>query len=125
MFPFTFRAKRKPTSGTVRVEPVRVKVYGLFWQSRRRYVIQAILELGYAVGLLILWWLKLRPMCQSMMKADVELPPYMWVFIAVLNELPWILLIATAIKAFEMWIILRRFTEKEAEQLAKKTNTSP
>jgi hypothetical protein len=107
------------------VEPVRVKLYGLIWQTRRRYVIQSILEVGWGIGLLILWWFKLRELCQSLMKSDAVLPTYMYLTVAVLNELWCILPILGVYKAFEMWIVLRRFTQKEAQQLAKPTEPSP
>jgi hypothetical protein len=107
------------------VEPVRVKVYGLFWQTRRRYVLQSIFGLGYGVALLILWLAAWRGMYEKLMRWDLDLPTYMKVTVAILNQLPWILLAAAAIKLFEMWIVLRRFTQKEAEQLAKRPATSP
>ena len=107
------------------MEPIRVKVYGLVSQTRRRYVLQSIFGLGYGVALLILWW-KLWPgMRENLTRPDLQLPTHMIVTVAVLNELPWILLIVAAIKAFEMWIVLRRFAQKEAEQLAKATEVSP
>jgi hypothetical protein len=108
------------------VEPIRVKVYGLFSQTRRRYILQSIFGLGYGVALLILWW-KLWPGLRETLtrRPDVQLPTHMIVTVAVLNEVPWILLIVAVIKAFEMWIVLRRFAQKEAEQLAKTTQTSP
>jgi hypothetical protein len=107
------------------VEPVRVKVYGLFWQTRRRYVLQSIFGLGYGVALWILWLYLWPGMRQQLTRWDIELPTYMIVTVAVLNELPWILLAAAVIKLFEMWIVLRRFTQKEAEQLAKTPASSP
>jgi hypothetical protein len=114
-----------PKSGTVRVEPVRIKVYGLFWQTRRRYVLQSIFGLGYGVALLVLWFAAWPGMYKQLTRWDVDLPAYMRVTVAVLNELPWILAAAAVIKLFEMWIILRRFTRKEAEQLAKPPASSP
>jgi hypothetical protein len=107
------------------VEPVRVKVYGLIWQTRRRYVVQSILGLVYGVGLLVLWLIVWPGMFKNLKRPEVDLPTYMKVTVAILNELPWVLLIVAAIKLFEMWIVLRRFTEKEAKQLAKTTETSP
>ena len=105
--------------------PVRVKVYGFVSQTRRRYILQSIFGLGYGIALLILWW-KLWPTYrQNLLRADLDLPTHMIVTVAVLNQLPWILLSAAAIKGFEMWIVLRRFAQKEAEQLAKATETSP
>ena len=100
------------------MEPVKVKVYGLFWQTKRRYVVQSIIGIVYGVGLLIIWWLKWKPFRETLLRPDAPMPGWMIVTIIVLNELPWILLITAVIKAFEMWIILRKFKAKEAEQLA-------
>jgi len=107
------------------VEPVRVKVYGLFWQTRRRYVLQSLFGLGYGVALWILWLIEWPEMSTKLNRWDIDLPTYMKVTVAILNVLPWILLAAAAIKLFEMWIVLRRFTRKEVEQFAKKKAPSP
>ena len=107
------------------MEPVREKVYGLFWQTRRRYILQSIFGLGYGAGLFVLWLYVWPGMRQTLTRPEIELPTYMIVTVAVLNELPWILLVVGAIKLFEMWIVLRRFTQKEAEQLAKSRARSP
>src|SRR5262249_46920661 len=104
------RALRGLASGTVRVEPVRVKVYGLFWQTRRRYVLQSIFGLGYGVALLIVWLAVLQGKCAELMRPDIDVSTSMKVIVAILNQLPWILLATALIKLFEMWIVLRRFT---------------
>src|SRR6476659_9227716 len=39
------------------VEPVRVKVYGLFSRTRRRYLIEAVTGAGFGLILFVAWWL--------------------------------------------------------------------
>ncbi len=107
------------------MEPVRVKVYGLFWQTRRRYVLQSLFGLGYGFVMLILWLAFWPEMYKKLNRWDIDLPAYMRVTVAILNVLPWILLAAALIKLFEMWIVLRRFTRKEVERLARKKAPSP
>jgi hypothetical protein len=105
------------------VEPVRVKLYGLIWHTRRRYLVHSIMGLGAVVGVLIVWWLGWPRLRHNLELFD--LPTHMAVTVAVLNQVPWIMLVAVTIKAFEMWIVLRRFAQKEAERLANSTKTSP
>lgn len=116
---------QRPVTGTVRVEPVRIKLYGLFWRTRRGYVVQSIVELIYAAGLLLIWLLKWRSFRDQLMLQEMDHATYILVILAVLNEVPWILLIAVTIKIIEMWIILRRFAEKQAQQLANSTKHLP
>ena len=104
------------------MEPVRVKVYGLVWHTRRRYVLQSIFGLGAVAGVLILWWLGWQRLRDNL--TQLELPPHVKLTVAILDQVPYIMLVAVAIKAFEMWLVLRRFSRKEAERLAKQTQPS-
>jgi hypothetical protein len=93
-------------------EPVRVKVYGLFALTRRRYLRQAatgLLSLGF---LLVAWWLSWPSLRQPLDK--LELPPTMSWIVAVLNRVPWILLGAGLYKCIEMWLVLRAYARREA-----------
>jgi hypothetical protein len=107
------------------VEPVRIKLYGLFTRTRRAYILQSMVELLYAAGLLLIWWLKWPSFREHMTHQEMDHPTYILVILAVLNEVPWILLLAVTIKIVEMWIILRRFAEKQAQQLADSTKHLP
>jgi hypothetical protein len=106
-------------------EPVRVKLYGLFSRTRRRYVVGSILELGYAAALLIVWVLAWPHYWAILKGRGDQLPTSMMVTVAVLKNLPLIMVAAVAIKAFEMWIVLRLFARKEAERLAAYNQPSP
>ena len=106
------------------MEPVRVKVYGLFAWTRRRYFVQSVLDFVSGAAVLLFWLLVWPGMKQNVMRFDPP-PTHLIVVVAVLDQVPWILLAATAVKVFEMWIVLRRFARKEAEQLAAPPKASP
>ena len=107
------------------MEPVRVKVYGIYSHTRRSYVVQAIFGLGAVAGLLIAWWFGWQELRQKLTQPTVTLPTFMYVTIAVLDKVPWILGAITLIKVFEMWIVLRRFARKEAELTINTNQSSP
>lgn len=85
---------------------------------------QSIFDYASGVAAMILWF-SVWPGLRASWTKKPNLPSYMLTEVAFLDQVPWILLIAGAIKLFEMWIILRRFTKKEAEQLAKTSAPSP
>jgi hypothetical protein len=93
------------------VEPIRVKIYGLVPRTRRRYLIESALALGFTTVLFIAWWLGWPVLHQRF--AQQELPPFVQVVRFVLEWAPEILLVALAIKLVEMMIVLRCFTHRE------------
>jgi hypothetical protein len=102
------------------VEPVRVKVYGLFSRTRRRYVIEAALGTVFGLILLIAWWLGWPHLRQRL--DALELPPFLQLTVAVLDWTPWILLGAVMWKGMEVLIVLRSFARKGAR--TRITNSS-
>src|SRR5581483_5896968 len=103
----------KTTTGTVRVDPVRVKVYGLFAWTRRRYVVQSVLDFVAGAAVLIFWLFAWPGMKRNVMRFENP-PTYLQVIVAILDQMPWILLATVAVKVLEMWIVFRRFAQKEA-----------
>jgi hypothetical protein len=96
------------------VEPERVKVYGLFPRTRRRYLIETAVGAFFALFLLAAWWFgwpRLRPRL-----VHRELPPLLRVTVAVLDQTPSILLAAVLWKGMEVYFVLRAFARKEAQQ---------
>ena len=103
------------------MEPVRVKLYGLFRMTKRRYVFQAVLGVALAVILLIGWYvtwpgphglgarLKQPP-------PGVPVSPQLAVLIAIMDNLPWIVLAALAYQAAEAYLVLGLFARKETGQ---------
>ena len=85
---------------------------------------QSVLDFVSGAAVLLFWLLVWPGMKQNVMRFDPP-PTHLSVVVAVLDQVPWILLAATAVKVFEMWIVLRRFARKEAEQLAAPPKSSP
>jgi hypothetical protein len=94
------------------VEPVRVKVYGLFSRTRRRYVIEAATGAVFGLLLFAAWWLGWPHWRQRLVA--LELPPFLRLIVAILDRTPWILLGAALWKGMEVLIVLRSFAHKEA-----------
>ena len=93
-------------------EPVRVKVYGLFPLTRRRYLSQAFFGIVALVTMLVGWFLSWPRLRGHLSQAT--LPPAMRVTVAVLDQVPWILLATAALKGLETFVVLRCFARKEA-----------
>jgi hypothetical protein len=106
------------------MEPVRVKVYGLFWRTRQRYLIDSAIGLACLLALFIAWfpgWPHLKARIETIEKSRIEngepgLPTYMQITVAVLDVLPLVLTATALFKCLEMFIVLRAFARKEAEQ---------
>jgi hypothetical protein len=96
------------------VEPVRVKMYGLFSLTKRRYLGQAV---SGAIGAAIVfggWFFAWPPMYRTL--TQHELPPSFFreMIVVVLSNVPWILLAALVYKAIEVYVVLQIFGRKEA-----------
>jgi hypothetical protein len=103
------------------VEPVRVKVYGLFSRTRRRYLIEAATGAVFGLLLFAAWWLGWPHLRQRLVNLD--LPPLLRLIVAVLDRTPWILLGAALWKGMEVLLVLRAFAHKEARiQLTNSSN---
>jgi len=104
------------------VDPVCVKVYGLFSLTRGRYLRQAVY--GYAALALVLlgWWTGWPFLAMHFEKID--LPGWMCVTVAILSHAHWLLLGVAGWKALEMWFVLRAFARKEAAAAAN-SETKP
>jgi hypothetical protein len=105
------------------MEPVRVKLYGLFWRTRQRYLIDSGIGLVVLAAMVIGWfsgWPALKEKLDVIELHRIQtgkpaMPPYMQLTVAVLDVLP-IVLVATALfKGMEMYFVLQQFARKEAE----------
>ena len=94
------------------MEPVRVKVYGLFALTKRRYLTQAVAGVVFACVILVGWWFGWPPLRDRLTRH--ELPAAMGLIVAVLNNAPWIVLAAVAFKLIEVFFVLRAFARKES-----------
>jgi hypothetical protein len=106
------------------MEPVRVKVYGLFSRTRKRYLLDSAIGLAALLAVFIAWfpcWPPLKERIDTIEKFRVEkgesgLPTYMQITVAVLDVLPLVLTATGLFKCLEMFLVLRSFARKEAEQ---------
>src|SRR5215472_4192427 len=78
------------------VEPVRVKVYGLFPRTRRRYVLEAVTGAVFGLFLFVAWWRGWPQLRQRLVA--LELPPLLRGIVAILDQTPRILLAAAVWK---------------------------
>ena len=113
------------------MEPVRVKVYGLFSLTKRRYVSQAVAGVVGAVVVFVGWFFAWPPMRDRLTRPDLPPSSFREMIVAILSNVPWILLAALVFKAVEVYIVLSIFGRKEAAAAAKTpasgqgTTTSP
>src|SRR5262249_53597038 len=103
--------------------PVRVKVYGLFPRTRRRYVTEALVGGLLLLAALVAWWLG-WPELEARLK---RLPQVRGVVVTetVLANVPGTVLAAAVLKCLELIVVLRRFTYKEALQRARDPQPQP
>ena len=96
------------------MEPVRVRVYGLLSLTKRRYLMQAALGVVAAVLLLAAWYFAWPPLALRLKRPELPPSEFRTVLVAVMDNVPWIVLAALAYKAAEVWVVLRLFARKEA-----------
>jgi hypothetical protein len=95
------------------VEPVRIKLYGLFSMTRRRYIAQLIVFGLLLVVVLSAWfirWLAIRDSIQNLNNPSLD-----WV-VTLLDLTPWFVLIVAVLQVIEAWFVLRAFARKQAAQ---------
>lgn len=95
------------------MEPVRIKLYGLFSMTRRRYVTQLIVAVFVVVLYISFWWL-----VWPGMRAQLEgIPdPAAARVVAVFDAIPYILLGVGLLQAIEAVFVLRMFRARDAQQ---------
>ena len=94
-------------SGDFTVEPVRVKVYGLFSLTKRRYLSQAATGVVFAVLILAGRWFGWAPLSKRL--ADAPASALRDFLVVVLGNVPWIVLAVLVYKAIEVFFVLRAF----------------
>ena len=94
--------------------PVRVKLYGLFSMTRRRYLAQLVLALVLSATLLLGWWLywpSVRGALEDSHSEVLDSVVRFW------NVAPFLILGIVVLQMIEAWIVLRQFRRNEAEQV--------
>lgn len=99
------------------MEPVRVKVYGLFSVTKEKYILQLVLTVLFA-GLLVY-------IAQSAPRMDQrQAPPEYAALVWYLDRAPYVAAAILGLVTVEAYFVFRAFARKEAEQraaLARKT----
>ena len=101
------------------MEPVRVKVYGLFSRTRRRYLVEALTGAVLGLILFLAWWLGWPTLRQRLTTLRSSVPVAMGRRDT--RPRPWILLGAALWKGMEVLFVLRSFARKEASNRIKET----
>ncbi len=97
------------------MEPVRIKLYGMFWMTRRRYMAQLIVGGLLVVLLLSVWfihWLTVREQAKALDSPELAR------IVALLDLTPFVVLVIAALQAVEAYFVLRAFARKQAAALA-------
>jgi hypothetical protein len=102
------------------VEPLRVKVYGLFSITRRRYVAQLVVASVLIAVLLAVWVVRRLTLHEQALKVPALAP-----LVNLFDLLPWIALGLGALQAIEAWFVLRAFARKQAARAAADQPVSP
>jgi hypothetical protein len=93
--------------------PVRVKLYGLFWLTRRGYYVLLGLEVLLLVVVLLIW----AQMAPARMEEDagpvLRFRAWFW------NNVPWFVLAAVLLETIEIWFVLQKFAREEAARRAR------
>jgi hypothetical protein len=114
----TTQARQEPRP---RPAPVRIRLYGMFTVTRRGYLMQTTVSL-VLLGVLLVLWLR-RPPLPPM--APKEMTPGLAWLVWLLNALPWLVLVMTALLVLEAVWVLRRFAREEARQKAPLSEKPP
>jgi hypothetical protein len=101
------------------MEPPRVNLYGLVPVTYRRYVVQSVIEWVGLVALLAAWFWGWPILAKRL--APHQLPPTMTVIMAILRNVPWLVLGLAVFKCIEMYFVLRAFRRKAIPS----TSTTP
>ena len=95
------------------MEPVRVRVYGLFPLTKRRYLGQAVAGVVATLLVFVGWWFAWPPMRDRLTRPGLPPSAIRDVIVAVMNNVPWILLAVLVYKGIEVFFVLRAFARKE------------
>jgi hypothetical protein len=99
------------------MEPVRVRLYGLFPVTRRSYLMQ-VAAVVVMLGLLVAVRLSLAPDLPLLLEKK-DLPWHFQVGLALLLNMHWIALGLAVWLGVEVYLVLRLFARKEAEGKGK------
>jgi hypothetical protein len=96
-------------------EPVRIKLYGLFPTTRRRYVAQVVVA-GVLIVFLLVSWAVFRHAVRD--RLQVLATPLLDRAIALWDLVPWIVAVVAVLQVVEAYFAFRAFARKRAETAA-------
>jgi hypothetical protein len=107
--------------------PIRVKLYGLFALTKRRYLYQQAVAVGLTLVLLFVWYR--MPGREAFAPAPGQESPRVpadleWLF-WLTDKIPWIVGVLLTAIAAETYVVLRIFARKEVEQQSITPPESP
>jgi hypothetical protein len=92
------------------MEPIRVRLYGLFPTTRKRYLVVQAFVFGFLAVLLVVAW---RYPAPRFGVDERRLPVEIIWF---LDHLAWLVLTMIILEALESFVTLRQFARREAAQ---------
>ena len=104
------------------MEPVRIRVYGLFPLTKRRYLGQAVAGVVATVLVFVGWWFAWPPMRDRLTRPELPPSAFRDGIVAVMNDVPWILLAALVYKAVEVVVVLRPLNVVPAASASERLN---
>jgi uncharacterized oligopeptide transporter (OPT) family protein len=94
-------------------KPIRIKLYGFLWLTKRGYILLMSVGVALLIGLLIAWVVMPFPT-----RLPEEAPPGTAIWFWLWKLIPWIALGAVALEGIESYLVLRRFAQEEKVQRA-------
>jgi hypothetical protein len=92
------------------MDPVRVKLYGLFPVTKRRYVAQVVVA-GVLVAILLSVWIFYRVNLRGQLGAIDS--PLLGLVVGFFDLIPWIVAGFVVLQTLEAWLVLRAFARKQ------------
>jgi hypothetical protein len=106
------------------MKPVWIKYYGLIPMTRRGYLLTTTIAGVLAAGIFAAAFASgyLPPLSTLWQPVKLEGPPALvWVY----NHLYWIILVCLVLEVIDIYTVLRRFAQKEAEQRERLSGARP
>jgi hypothetical protein len=96
-------------------KPIRIKLYGFLWLTKRGYLLLMSVGLALLIGLLIAWLVIPVP---ADLPREAPAKTLMWfnVWKLIWTLLPWIALGGAVLEGIESYLVLRRFAQEEKVQ---------
>ena len=104
------------------MEPIRIRLYGMFPLTRKRYVAQLVAALVLAGAVLGAWWFFRESVRQQFGNTE---DANALRFVAFWNVFPLVILAVVGLQLLEAFFVLRLFRRKEAERISQTRPPEP